>query len=113
MMSDVRLIDANALEKFLNEKVKTLADENGWHDHYVSGFDDAITYVEDAPTISAVPVVRCRECIHRGDELECPMCHDEYYYDEDDGGDWVTHDKTPDDGFCHKGAKMDGGAENG
>lgn len=59
-MSDVRLIDANALEKFLNEKVKTLADENGWYDHFVSGFDDAITYVENAPTIDAVPVVHGR-----------------------------------------------------
>jgi hypothetical protein len=39
------------------------------------------------------------------------MCHDEYYYDEDDGADFWTVDNTEDDGFCHCGAKMDGGAE--
>ena len=50
-MPDVRLIDANALEKRMDEKVKELANGNGWHDHYVSGFDDAIAYVEAAPTI--------------------------------------------------------------
>lgn len=111
-MPDVRLIDANALENVLHEKVKTLADENGWHDHYVTGFDDAITYVEDAPTIDAVQVVRCRECKYRGYDA-CPMCHDEYTYDEDDGGDYFTVDNTTDDGFCHMGAKMDGGADDG
>ena len=50
-MTDKRLIDANALEKRMDEKVKELANGNGWHDHYVSGFDDAIAYVEAAPTI--------------------------------------------------------------
>lgn len=102
-MPDVRLIDANALENVLHEKVKTLADENGWHDHYVTGFDDAITYVEDAPTIDAVQVVRCRECWKRGNERECPMCHEEF-----DGCDYCTIDYTSDDGFCHMGKKMDG-----
>lgn len=70
-------------------------------------------YIQDAPAIDAVSVVRCRECKYRGSELECPMCHDEYYYDEDDGGEYVTRDNTEDNGFCHKGAKMDGGASNG
>lgn len=41
------------------------------------------------------------------------MCHDEFYYDEDDGGEYVTHDNTEDNGFCHKGKKMDGGADDG
>ena len=57
----------------------------------------------------AVEVVRCRECIHRGDAY-CPMCHEEYHFDEDDGTEYVTRDYTEDDGFCHCGAKMDGGA---
>ena len=67
-------------------------------------------FIHELPTIDAVPVVRCRECKHRGYDF-CPMCHDEYTYDEDDGGDYFTVDNTTDDGFCHKGAKMDGGAE--
>jgi hypothetical protein len=104
-MPDVRLIDANALEKFLNEKVKTLADENGWHDHYVSGFDDAITYVENAPSEDAVPVVRCRECVHNEDEDVCPFVR------VNRGENWFEIIKPHPDGFCHNGAKMDGGAE--
>lgn len=60
-----------------------------------------------APAVDAVPVVRCRECKHRGYDY-CPMCHDEYTYNEDDGGDYFTVDNTTDDGFCHMGEKMDG-----
>lgn len=56
------------------------------------------------PAVDAVPVVRCRECVFRGSDL-CPMCHDEYSYDEDDGGDYYTVDNTDDDGFCHKGKR--------
>jgi hypothetical protein len=76
------------------------------------GIRKALRIIEQAPVVDAVEVVRCRECIHRGYDA-CPMCHDEYYYDEDDGADFWTVDNTEDDGFCHMGAKMDGGAENG
>lgn len=47
----------------------------------------------------AVPVIRCRECIHRGDSSTCPMCVDGY-------------NLTEDNGFCHTGEK-DGGASDG
>lgn len=66
--------------------------------------------IHRAAVVDAVPVVRCKECKFRGFD-SCPMCHDEYTYDEDDGGDYFTVDNTTDDGFCHKGAKMDGGAQ--
>lgn len=26
-----------------------------------------------------------------GDCCNCPLSYDEYYYDEDDGGEWDTH----------------------
>lgn len=93
-MNDVRLIDPNALMK----KIGKIPQLRG------------ITYgrmkkaVEETPTIDAVPVVRCRECVLRGSDY-CPMCHDEYTYDEDDGGDYYTVDNTDDDGFCHKGKR--------
>ena len=51
MKSDIRLVDANALEKILSQRYKEMEAKNGPYDHYVSGFDDAITYVEYAPTI--------------------------------------------------------------
>ena len=82
-MAELRLIDANAYE-----------------------YPGDLIHM---PTIDAVPVVRCVECIHRCTDC-CPMCHEEYYYDEDDGGDWVTRDMTVDDGFCHMGEKMEGGS---
>lgn len=63
-------------------------------------------FIHELPTIDAVPVVRCKECWKRGNERECPMCHEEF-----DGCDYCTIDYTSDDGFCHMGKKMDGGAE--
>lgn len=57
------------------------------------------------PAVDAVPVVRCRECVFRGCADLCPMCWRVSAMDED-----RVIDITEDDGFCHKGAKMDGGA---
>ena len=95
-MPDKRLIDANELMKNIG-KIPQLR---------------GITYGrmkkagEETPTIDAVPVVRCKECWKRGNERECPMCHEEF-----DGCDYCTIDYTSDDGFCHMGKKMDGGAD--
>ena len=75
--------------------------------------NDVIAAIQHiVPSVDAVPVVRCRDCIHRGYDA-CPMCHDECGYDEDDGYDYWTVDNTTDDGFCNMGAKLDGGADNG
>ena len=56
--------------------------------------------IDDAPTIDAVPVVRCRECKHHRDQLD-----DRFVICKR----WKKIMEA--DGFCHKGAKMDGGAE--
>lgn len=48
----MRLIDADALIKELDEN----EDVGGW---YLAKAD-----IEAAPTVDAVPVVRCRECVH-------------------------------------------------
>lgn len=74
-------------------------------------FDDAMSVIDDAPTVDAVEVVRCKDCIHRGNEHDCPMCWTEWFDDPFDGLDSVLRDNTTDDGFCHKGAKMDKEAE--
>ena len=58
------LIDANELIKEANE--------DGAY-----GYVDA-KQIADAPTVDAVPVIRCRECKHRYTE-NCPMYfHDSY-----------------------------------
>ena len=53
--------------------------------------------LSDAPTIDAVPVVRCRECRYRY-TMNCSM----YYECSQCGGQW---DWTTDDGFCDRGRR--------
>ena len=60
------------------------------------------------PAADVAPVVRCWECQHR-ETTDCPMCHEEYYVDEDDGGDYYLVDRAVDpNGFCSAGERKDG-----
>ena len=55
MANEKRLIDANAIHDFVSEKFKDdVPYEWAW----------ALTVVDCAPAVDAVPVVRCRDCIH-------------------------------------------------
>ena len=59
--------------------------------------------IEEMPTIDAVPVVRCKDCIRRYDTDECPMCfliEGKYY------------EYTNENGFCDRGERKEG-ADNG
>ena len=58
----MRLIDADALMEKLEERYNFFVIEYGYRDQYTSGFGDAVDKVEAAPTIDAVPVVRCKDC---------------------------------------------------
>lgn len=51
-------------------------------------------------------VVRCKDCKHRGYDA-CPMCFDYDEYDEDYGHEFYVIDRTVDEGFCHKGERVD------
>ena len=64
--------------------------------------------VNIAPTIDAVPVVRCRECKHRYTE-NCPMYFHDFYWLEG-YGEYVDDDTdhTEDDYFCPKGERKEG-----
>ena len=55
------------------------------------------SHIDLAPTIPAVPVVRCCECRHRY-TMNCSM----YYECSQCGGQW---DWTTDDGFCDRGQR--------
>jgi hypothetical protein len=60
-----------------------------------------------------VEVVRCKDCKYRGDDVHCPMRYEEKIEWHDDGYmevDWITHDRTTDDGFCDRGERK-GNAE--
>ena len=60
----MRLIDADVTEKIMSERYIELAKEYGHYDHYTTGYGDALSDIEDSPTIEADPVVRCKECKH-------------------------------------------------
>ena len=56
-------------------------------------------WLNNAPTIDAVTVVRCKDCIRRYDTDECPMCfliEGKYY------------EYTNENGFCDRGERKEG-----
>ena len=60
---------------------------------------DIEEWLSFAPTIDAVPVVRCKYCIRRYDTDECPMCfliEGKYY------------EYTNENGFCDRGERKEG-----
>ena len=60
---------------------------------------DIEEWLNSAPTIDAVPVVRCKYCIRRYDTDECPMCfliEGKYY------------EYTNENGFCDRGERKEG-----
>ena len=93
----MRLIDADAL---MEQPVWLCG---GWvGDSYAEGYMDALDKVEEtvksAPTIDAVPVVRCKDCVYYQDN------NDGYPHD---GCRWRS-DETPDaTDFCSFGEKKD------
>ena len=65
-MSEVRLIDANALlSKMVNEPVKAVDGVDFDTEWFTRIADTAVQFtdmVESAPTVDAVPVCRCKDC---------------------------------------------------
>ena len=59
----MRLIDADALQNILLPITTALEHEYGSLGGAVSG---CMKHIDNAPTVDAVPVVRCRECKHLG-----------------------------------------------
>ena len=61
---------------------------------------DIIDLINNQPTVDAVEVTRCKDCIRRYDTDECPMCflsEGQYY------------EFTRDDGFCDRGERKSNG----
>ena len=62
-----RLIDADALKATMIEtleQIKANPKMDGQEMHIIAGIAMLGEMIDSAPTIDAVPVVRCRECIH-------------------------------------------------
>ena len=61
--------------------------------------DEFVAFLKKQPTIDAVPVVRCKDCIRRYDTDECPMC----FLIE---GNYCEY--TNENGFCDRGERREG-----
>ena len=93
-------IEREALEVALNHRLNFLMAENGEYDHYTSGFDEAVTRVENFPAANVAPVVHGRwieqEKYTFGVMYDCSICDNRIL---DNGHSW---------NYCPNcGAKMD------
>lgn len=86
----------DALKKILNDAVIIEAVPIYFHERCIEL--EVHRRIEAETKLNAI--VHCKDCIHRGWELECPMCFDEWGEE-----DIHTVDHTTDDGFCHCGKK--------
>ena len=89
-MAEKRLIDANAMrDDWL---------ENG-ENEYVYDTNAVLDSIDSQPTVDAVEVVRCKDCIRRYDTDECPMCFliEGKYYEFTNGN-----------GFCDREERKEG-----
>ena len=102
----MRLIDADRLNKPIYAEEDNITGSGMSYDEicgYNDGIDIAWNKIDQAPTIDAVPVVRCKDCIRRYDTDECPMC----FLIE---GKYCEY--TNENGFCDRGERKEG-ADNG
>lgn len=98
--NEKRLIDANALMSYMGE----CSQESRFRVYY--GY--AKSFIDDAPTIDAVPVVRCRECKHwepSGSKAGNSFSDMEYI-----GGCEFTKYRRRESDFCSYGERK-GGAD--
>lgn len=62
----------------------------------------------EALSTNSMQVVRCKDCKHRETD-DCPMYRVEWFsIDEGDGDfedDYIIHDYTTDNGYCHYGER--------
>ena len=73
-MGMAEYIEREALEVALNHRLNFLMGENGEYDHYTSGFDEAVTRVENFPSADVAPVRHGRWCVD-GVYVVCSVCN--------------------------------------
>ena len=98
----MRLIDADRLNKPIYAEEDNITGSGMSYDEicgYNDGIDIAWNKIDQAPTIDAVPVVRCQDCIRRYNTDECPMC----FLIE---GEYCEY--TNENGFCDRGERKEG-----
>ena len=99
----MRLIDADLLSEAIHENVSAL------YEDAVFAKEDCLTEIYVAPTVDAVPVVRCRECQHwkpSGSKAGNSFSDMEYI-----GGCEFTKYCRRESDFCSYGERKDGNDE--
>ena len=92
--TEQRLIDANAEVATIKENVCKNCNSYGGIRCRSCWVDDAIGFLDDAPSVDAVEVVRCKECEHCEKDLYC-RCHR-----------WMGHPQiVKEDDFCSYGER--------
>ena len=66
--------------------------------------EDVIMMIKTAPTVDAVPVVRCREC-KKKNKKKCPMTIVNFGRD---GKEVLVQNHVPDDFYCAAGERKEG-----
>lgn len=93
MTNEKRLIDANALKESVMKEIRHYWNE-GEGGYYLA--EDVIPDIDNAPTVDAVEVVRCRDCKHvQKDELFGTL--------------WCNGTIVKGDYFCASGERKDNG----
>ncbi len=89
----MRLIDADTVSKLFDaefkETIKLICEGETHLDNLAEGFCEAYRVIQNMPTVDAVPVVRCRECMYaknakvnkKGFRI-CPASHMEIVDDD-------------------------------
>ena len=95
MADEVRLIDA----KLLTTNIAQIAKNCARSDAQKALIGRILFMIENMPTIEAEPVVRCKDCKYRQDDDFC-------------GGRGCPAQLVPDDGYCDRGARMDGDSDD-
>lgn len=93
----MRLIDADALG------IGT-ANPGVFQDRaYADGWNSAVSILENAPTVDAVPVVRCKDCVHYRETCDWDGCAYKACHHRAD----VIITKRASDDYCSYGERRD------
>ena len=87
----MRLIDADRLSEAIYDNVPAPYEDASW------AKENCLAEIEAAPTVDAVPVVRCRECKH---------CDPENHHCDHHMGTAAPLRRKPDD-FCSYGERRE------
>ena len=118
----MRLIDADALVKEVlgmryTEEAPSIIFTPAGQEIFNSGVEAASFAISDAPTIDAVPVVRCKDCVHSAklegyhqrrlkNGLNCNACRG------DNGYGIAKLSLTTPDGYCDYGLRRSSDAND-